>query len=421
MVPPLRHLLVLCVLSLGACSGPPGPPDGCVPTTCAAIGVTCGVIDDGCRGNIDCGPCTDGGNPEPDAGNNPDGGTCTVESHAAFCARYARQCGSFDGVDNCGNPRVGDCGLCAFPNQCSDAGTCFCTPKSCADVGRACGEAYVGCGQYRDCGPCPDGGAPPPHPLRVTAGNLSSGNLQSYDTGEGTRILQGLRPDVALLQELNYGQRTDADTRRYVDLAFGPEFYVYREPGKSIPNAIVSRYPIVASGSWTDSNVSNRGFAWARIDVPGPRDLWAVSLHFLTTSTAVRNSEASQLVSQIQSTVPAGDYLVLGGDLNTSTRSESCISTLGAVVSTAAPHPVDQSSNPNTNANRSTPLDWVLADSDLRAIQVPLVVGANSFPAGLVFDTRVYTPLADLAPAQAGDSGATGMQHMAVSKQFSLP
>lgn len=426
MVPPrLSRPLLLCILALAsalsACSPIPGGEDACVPATCEALQRTCGAVDDGCGGVRECGaPCALGdGGAEPDGGS--DGG-CVPEDRIAFCQRNGRQCGLSDGYDNCGNFRVDDCGgRCTFPETCSDAGTCGCTPKTCAEVGRACGEAYLGCGQFTDCGPCPDGGLPPPHPLRVTAGNLTSGNLQSYDPGEGTRIFQGLRPDVALLQELNYGAKTDADARRFVDQAFGPDFYLYREPGKSIPNGVVSRYPIVASGSWTDSSVSNRGFAWARIDVPGTKDLWAVSLHFLTSNAGARASEASQLVAQVRSVVPAGDYLVLGGDLNTSSRTESCITTLAQVVVTAAPHPVDQSGNGNTNASRTNPLDWVLANSGLKAMQVPLALGASSFPAGLVLDSRVYTPLADVAPVQAGDSGATNMQHMAVTKQFQLP
>ena len=48
-----------------------------------------------------------------------------------------------------------------------------------------------------------------------------------------------------------------------------------------IPNGIISRYPIVASGSWVDTVQSqpNRGFAWAQIALPGTNDLYVVSVH----------------------------------------------------------------------------------------------------------------------------------------------
>lgn len=120
--------------------------------------------------------------------------------------------------------------------------------------------------------------------LRVIVANTTSGNNQTYDPGEGLRIFQGLHPDITLVQEFNYGNNSEAAIRGFVSTAFGTAFSYFRESGFQIPNGIVSRYPIVASGSWTDPSVSNRGFAWARIDLPGPRDLWAVSIHLLTAS-----------------------------------------------------------------------------------------------------------------------------------------
>jgi hypothetical protein len=89
-------------------------------------------------------------------------------------------------------------------------------------------------------------------------------------------------------------------------------------------------------------------------------------------------------------------------------------------VVTSGPYPADKNGNSNTNAARKKPYDAVLADSDLVAIQTPVVVGSSTFSSGLVADTRVYTPISDLAPAQASDSGATNMQHMAVVKDFMI-
>ncbi|AKQ68488.1 Endonuclease/exonuclease/phosphatase family protein [Myxococcus hansupus] len=257
--------------------------------------------------------------------------------------------------------------------------------------------------------------------LRLLAANTSSGNGQDYDPGHGIRIFQGTDADVVMIQEFNYRSNSAADIRAFVDTAFGPQFHYYREGGAQIPNGIISRYPIIASGEWDDPYVSNRDFAWARIDVPGPKDLWAVSVHFLTTSSGNRNSEAISLVSRIRANIPEGDYLVIGGDLNTGSRTESAIGTLSQVVRTAAPHPVDKNGNGNTNAGRNRPYDYVLVDNDLYAHQTAVVIGGSSFANGLVVDTRVYTPLADIAPALSGDSGASGMQHMAVIKDFLIP
>ncbi len=257
--------------------------------------------------------------------------------------------------------------------------------------------------------------------VRLMAANISSGNYQSYDPGHGTRIFQGTKPDVVMIQEFNYGDNSATAIRSFVNTAFGSSFYYYREAGAQIPNGIISRYPIVASGEWDDPYVTNRDFAWARIDIPGPKDLWVVSVHLLTSDATTRNNEATNLVSRIKSLVPAGDYLAIGGDLNTDTRSESSFSTFSQVVTTSSPYPADKNGNTNTNASRAKPYDHLLVDSDLRAYQTSTVIGSSSFSAGLVVDTRVYSPLSDISPALSTDSGATNMQHMAVIKDFLVP
>jgi endonuclease/exonuclease/phosphatase family metal-dependent hydrolase len=257
--------------------------------------------------------------------------------------------------------------------------------------------------------------------VRLMAANISSGNAQSYDPGEGIRIFQGTQPDVVMIQEFNYGDNSATAIRSFVNTAFGSSFYYYREAGAQIPNGVISRYPIVASGEWDDTQVDNRDFAWARIDIPGPTDLWVVSVHLLTTSSTVRNTEATNLVNFIKSKVPAGSFIAIGGDFNSDSRSEALFSTFSSVVSTASPYPADKNGNVNTNAARAKPYDHVLVNSALRTYQTATVIGASSFSAGLVVDTRVYSPLSEISPAQSGDSGATNMQHMAVIKDFLVP
>jgi endonuclease/exonuclease/phosphatase family metal-dependent hydrolase len=257
--------------------------------------------------------------------------------------------------------------------------------------------------------------------LRLMAANITSGNLQSYDPGNGTRIFQGTKPDVVMIQEFNYGDNSASAIRGFVDTAFGTGFSYYREAGAQIPNGVISRYPIIASGEWDDTQVSNRDFAWARIDVPGPKDLWVVSVHLLTTSSSIRNTEATNLVNLIKANIPTGDYLAIGGDFNTSSRTEACFTTFAQVINTASPYPADRNGNTNTNASRASPYDHVLVDADLRAYQTSTVIGASSFSAGTVIDTRVYSPISEISPALAADSGATNMQHMAVIKDFLIP
>jgi endonuclease/exonuclease/phosphatase family metal-dependent hydrolase len=258
-------------------------------------------------------------------------------------------------------------------------------------------------------------------PVRLMAANITSGNLQSYDPGNGIRIFQGTRPDVVMLQEFNYGDNSATAIRQFVNTAFGTSFSYYREGGAQIPNGVISRWPIIASGEWDDNQVTNRDFAWARIDVPGPKDLWVVSVHLLTSSSSVRNTEATNLVNFIKANIPTGDYLAIGGDFNTGSRSEACFSTFSQVVTTSSPYPADRNGNTNTNASRGSPYDHVLVDSDLRQYQVATVIGGSTFSAGLVADTRVYSPISEISPAVSSDSGATNMQHMAIIKDFLIP
>ncbi len=257
--------------------------------------------------------------------------------------------------------------------------------------------------------------------LRLMGANISTGNKQSYDPGEGKRIFLGIKPDVVMIQEFNYGNNSATDIRSFVDAAFGPSYAYYREGGAQIPNGVISRYPIVESGEWDDSSVSNRDFAWARIDIPGPVDLWAISVHFLTSSSSKRKAEASELAGYIASKVPPTDYLVIGGDFNTDTRTEAALGALGSTVVTSGGYPADRNGNGNTNASRAKPYDWVLANPTLDGYKTATVIGSSSFPNGLVADTRAYSPISEISPALASDSGGTNMQHQGIVRDFLVP
>jgi endonuclease/exonuclease/phosphatase family metal-dependent hydrolase len=261
--------------------------------------------------------------------------------------------------------------------------------------------------------------------IRIAASNLSSGNSQNY-ADPGIRILQGLRPDVIAMQEFNYGSRSTADIQSLVNQITGTNGSDYfRESGYSIPNGIISRWPILASGSWedVDSGVNDRGFAWAQIDVPGPTDLYVVSVHLKASSGSSnqtrRNGQATQLKSEITTNFPPNAWIVIAGDLNTYSLTEPAIVTLSSFLRTS-PDAADNLGDPDTNAGRSSPYDHVFVSASLAENQIPSSIGSHSFPRGLVFDSRVFTPLVDVFPVQSGDSGVTGMQHMAVVKDFQI-
>src|SRR5664280_1942578 len=144
--------------------------------------------------------------------------------------------------------------------------------------------------------------------VRVMTANLTTGSNQAYYT-PGLDILQGLKPDVVAIQEFNYtstttnGVNTPAAFREMIDNTFGTNFAYFREPYNNsgdIPNGIISHYPILSSGSRVDTQVANRGFAWAQIDLPGTNDLYVVSVHLLTSSSGARATESTNLKALIQ-------------------------------------------------------------------------------------------------------------------------
>lgn len=266
-----------------------------------------------------------------------------------------------------------------------------------------------------------------PVPVRVVAANLTSGNHQTYSPdngnhsnpeGAGARILKGLKPDVVLIQEFN----TTIPARQWVNQTLGEKFSFVQETTEAqIPNGVISRYPIIESGEWDDPAMTNRDFIWAKIRLPNGKNLWAISIHLYSKNPGVRAREAAELVKKFREVIPPEDCVVLGGDFNTGHQGEPCLQVFREVFVVKEERPADQAADEDTNANRNKPYDRLLADAELDPCEVPVKVGAQEFPHGLVFDSRVFVPLAEVAPVQEGDSGAPNMQHMAVVRDFLVP
>ncbi|PIE05289.1 MAG: endonuclease, partial [Sorangium cellulosum] len=116
-----------------------------------------------------------------------------------------------------------------------------------------------------------------------------------------------------------------------------------------------------------------------------------------------------------------GCYLIVGGDFNTKKRSKVTSSAMSDILVTSGPYPVDQDGNGDTNQNRDHPYDWLIANRALDKLEIPLEIGNSKYPNGLVFDSRVYTPLSEVDPIEPSDSGTSSMQHMPVVRAFSIP
>lgn len=264
--------------------------------------------------------------------------------------------------------------------------------------------------------------------VRVMAANLTSGTQQSYE-GPGIRIFQGLKPDIVAVQEFQYaGSTASNDLRTLVNTAFGTDFSFYCEPNNGIPNGIVTRYPILSAGFWDDSDagISDRGFAWARIDLPGSNDLYVVSVHLKAgnnggspSDAARRAAEAAELKDLITTNFPSGAWIVVAGDMNLYSESEAAITTFKTFLSDS-PVPADQNGDADTNAGRSERYDRVLASFSMTNTLIPVVMPSRTYTNGLVFDSRIYAPLSEVAPVLSTDSGVSGMQHMGVVKDFKI-
>ncbi|MFW5739540.1 MAG: hypothetical protein ACOC1F_04165 [Myxococcota bacterium] len=182
--PGMRRCLALsCLplgLALGACSGSPSELRDAHPDAAAS------AADAG----IDTSSDGDGGT---QTGSDPDADACSPRS----CAELGATCGVLD--DGCG--ALIHCGSCAGLETCGGGGVlhqCGCTPRTCDAVGADCGELDDGCGETIACGACSDpdtcgGGNAPnvcahalcedgwcfeqpyPHPDDLLGGSASSG------------------------------------------------------------------------------------------------------------------------------------------------------------------------------------------------------------------------------------------------------
>jgi hypothetical protein len=162
----------------------------------------------------------------------------------------------------------------------------------------------------------------------------------------------------------------------------------------------------------------------------------------LHTAPGSRPIEGAALRDNVLADIPAGDYVVLGGDFNTDTSDPVAEPIFNALddVFVVQPQPSDQFGNQGTNTNRlirladggldpmrNKPYDWVMPSPNLASLEVPVFItdGVNTLnlPNGLIIDTRVFDAgnIGLISPALLGDSAALNMQHMGVIRDFDIP
>jgi hypothetical protein len=137
----------VCNLAFNGCE--PSCTAGSVASLCAASGAQCGLISDGCGGQVDCGGCAAG----LSCGARGIGNRCDPPEFPNECITANRNCGPYTSA--CGGPTL-NCGTCTAPNVCVN-GQCMppCSPSTCTTPGYVnhCGMGLdAGCGQTLNCG-----------------------------------------------------------------------------------------------------------------------------------------------------------------------------------------------------------------------------------------------------------------------------
>lgn len=259
----------------------------------------------------------------------------------------------------------------------------------------------------------------------IMSANLSSQMGPCYTSyAESTgRIFQGLKPDIIAIQEFNV--TNSGGHRAFIDQWLGSNYtYFVEEPHRTcpMPNGIISRWPIVASGVWLDPDPNfNRHFAWASIMLPNTNMVHVVSVHIKASSGADnevrRVEEARSLTNYIAQFFPKNEFVALCGDLNAQTRSEPALQVLLNEFSDVD-QPTDQQGNNNTSSTRGKPYDFILPNAALLARSEVVWQDENKFSEGMLFDSRLWNP--PPVPIYPEDSAAAGVQHMCIVKQFSM-
>jgi hypothetical protein len=193
---------------------------GCAAKTCAQLGYNCGKNSDSCGGTLDCGMCptgqTCGYGGFSKCGNNTivgaDGGVvCTPTTCQALgytCGYTGDGCGTLlncngnDASTGCVSPQYcggGGFNQCGGNNGLQPDGGVPCSPTTCSALGYDCGYANDGCGNLLDCNP-PSGTCPNPQYCGGAGFNQCGGN-----NGLGVDGAPNCKPTTCAKQGFNCG------------------------------------------------------------------------------------------------------------------------------------------------------------------------------------------------------------------------
>lgn len=265
--------------------------------------------------------------------------------------------------------------------------------------------------------------------ITIMTANLPCGGWPNeYYYPQSLRIFQGLKPDIAFIQEFNV--KEPLTRREYIDDALGEDYFMYTGSGE-IPNTIASRWSFQTWGEWPDSEVAgSRTFVWAVIDIPGPIDLQGVCVHLKASpgpdNRSKRFREAVQIRDRVRRNFNNTGYIVVAGDLNTyPSPSEPCLNIFRSYLSVNYHRPRDRRGRYFTNATnpRRYHYDWIMPNRRLDRCHTTVYVGTKNRPyrQGIVFDSKIFRDVSEVSPIRENDSHPYGVHHMAVMKAFDIP
>jgi hypothetical protein len=158
----------------------------CTVKTCAQLGASCGLVNDGCGNFIDCGGCT----APQSCGATGVPNTCACATTS--CSSQGANCGTMP--DGCGGTQ--DCGECDTGDTCTN-NVCVlnpprviaCVPQDCDTQRKDCGSVPDGCGGTLNCGTCTSprtcGGGGVANVCGTTGGTKVAG-ITVYDTANAS-------------------------------------------------------------------------------------------------------------------------------------------------------------------------------------------------------------------------------------------
>jgi len=226
-------------------------------------------------------------------------------------------------------------------------------------------------------------------PVRVLTYNIHSGfnSAGRHDPEAIARVIEETGADIVTLQEVSRGRLIDGatDLPAYLSHRLGLPFVFHGTTDPGWGNAILSRYPIVASG-WgrlpLAGTLLERGYLWAEVEVGDPEPLLVIATHLHHIE-----SEHGPRLAQVPVLLEFWDgrpHTLLMGDLNSGPDfpEMSLIAEAGMVDSWAEAGQGEGFTWPARDPFER--IDWIWHSPDLAAREIQVVQSTASDHLGVL-------------------------------------